>query len=203
VKPPFDLMLVVDPRVDGVLDALARLAVLARGDRIAVQLRAKDASDAVLIALARSIAAVQPAMSRLIVNGRADVARMIAADGVHLPESAPSAVDVRSTLPPGALVGASCHDEASLRRRAGEDVDYVLAGPIGDVPGKPAMPMETFVRMKRACDVPVFALGGIDDAVSADRAIELGASGIAVQRALLDPDGPAWLARWLVRRLAA
>lgn len=201
-RAPFDLMVIVDPRIGGVLDGLARLSEATGGERIAIQLRAKDASDAELISLARHVAAVQPAMSRLLVNGRVEVARAIAADGVHLPESGVQVRDVRASMPDGALVGASCHDERSVRDRESEDCDYVLLGPLGEVPDKPAMRDEDFAQIARAANVPVLALGGIDSELAAARAITLGAAGIAVQRALLDPHGAAWMARWLAGRIA-
>jgi thiamine-phosphate diphosphorylase len=192
---PFALMLVIDPRERGVLEALAQLSERMRGDRLAVQLRAKDATDAALIAMARELAAVQPAMSRLIVNGRAAVARAIAADGVHLPEDAGVIRDARDALAAGALVGASVHDEVGAMRRAAEGADYLVLGPVGDVPGKPAIARASFAAIVARVGIPVLALGGIASEADADAALALGAAGIAVQRALLDPRGRDWLAR--------
>lgn len=191
---PFDLLLVVDPRAPGVLDALARLGDRVRGERVAVQLRAKDATEREVLAAARALAEVQPPMSRLLVNGSVAVARAIAADGVHLPESGGAAPAARAMLAPGALVGASCHDARGVERRAREGVDYVVLGPLGDVPGKPALADEAFAAIARASAVPVVALGGIASAADARRARALGASAIAVQRAILDVDAARWLA---------
>ncbi len=203
MRAPFDVMVIVDPRAAGVLEALARLAAATSGERIAVQLRAKDASDAALIDLAREVSAVLPAMSRLLVNGRLSVARAVAADGVHLPEAGEPVALARAALEAGALVGCSCHDAAGAARRFEQGADYVLLGPLGHVPGKPALPAEAFAAAARAAGGPVLALGGIADEAGADRALALGASGVALTRALLDPAAPAWIARWLARRLAA
>ncbi len=197
---PFDLLLVVDPRIAGVLDALAWLGAEANGERIAVQLRAKDASDVELLHLAREVAAVQPPMSRLLINGRLALARAIAADGAHLPESAASVREARALLLPGTWVGASCHDEAGVRRRASEGADYVSLGPLGAVPGKPSITEEVFASIARATSVPIVALGGITSAADADHALALGASAIALQRGLLSP---AWIPDWLARRHAS
>lgn len=202
-RAPFDLMVIVDPRVDGVLAALARLSDNVRGERVAVQLRAKGASETEVLALARDVAAVQPAMSRLILNGHVSVARAIAADGVHLPEASEAAETARTMLTAGALVGCSCHDEIGVTRRAREGADYVVLGPLGDVPGKPALGADAFAAIVRASTVPIVALGGIASERDADHATELGASAVAIERALLDPDAPTWLARWLERRIAA
>jgi thiamine-phosphate pyrophosphorylase len=201
IAAPFDLMLIVDPRVEGALAALAAWPI--GGQRVAVQLRAKDASDVALLAMAREIAAVQPPMSRLLVNGRVPVARAIAADGVHLPESAEPAHAVRGALAAGALVGASCHDAAGVAQRAAEGADYVLLGPLGSVPGKPALAHETFAEIARTASAPVIALGGIASAAEADRAMSLGASGIAIARALLDTRARESIATWLARSRSA
>ena len=200
MRVPFDLMLVVDPRIAGVLDALAWLGAEANGERIAVQLRAKDTSDAQLLDLAREVAAVQPPMSRIVINDRLALARAIAADGAHLPESAGSVKEARAMLMPGAWVGASCHDDAGVRRRANDGADYVLLGPLGTVPGKPSIAEDRFAAIARATSIPVVALGGIASAADADRALELGASAVAVQRALVSP---AWIPDWLARRRAS
>ena len=199
-RAPFDVMVIVDPRIDGVLDGLSQLSDRASGERIAIQLRAKDASEAELFALARAVAAVQPAMSRLIVNDRATVARAIAADGVHLPEIGGRVEAARRAMSSGALVGCSCHDAAGVAQRASEGADYVMLGPLGEVPGKPPLSADAFRTIASAARVPIVALGGIASREDADRAMALGASAIAVQRALVDPSGPAWIAAWLTSR---
>lgn len=202
-RAPFDLLCVVDPREARALEGLARLSETCRGERVAVQLRAKDATSPERLEMARALAGVQPPGSLLIVNGDVVLARAIAADGVHLPEAGGTIGDARGQLTTGALVGASCHDEAGVRRRESEGADYVVLGPLGDVPGKPAMPRERFARIARATTVPVIALGGIASLEEAERAIALGAAAIAVQRALFAPDANAWLGAFLARRARA
>lgn len=201
-RGPFDLMLVVDPRVEGVLEGLDRIGALVGGERVAVQLRAKEATSAERLGLARDLARVQPPMSRLIVNGDVELARAIAADGVHLPDGAMSAGEARAALAPGALVGASVHDARGVARRTAEGVDYLLLGPLGAVPGKPSIEASAFAAAARATGIAVLALGGIASDEDAERAIALGASGIALQRALVDPGAATWIARWLARRMA-
>jgi thiamine monophosphate synthase len=100
----------------------------------------------------------------------------------------------------GALVGCSCHDAAGVVQRTSEGADYVLLGPLGEVPGKPAFSPDAFRTIASAALVPIVALGGIASRKDADRAMALGASAIAVQRALVDASGPAWIAAWLAAR---
>jgi thiamine monophosphate synthase len=57
--------------------------------------------------------------------------------------------------------------------------------------------------LTRGTRIPVVALGGIASEWDARRAIEAGARGIAIQRALLAPSTPAWAAQWLESRRTA
>ncbi|MFO0683003.1 MAG: thiamine phosphate synthase [Sandaracinus sp.] len=202
-RAPFDLLVVVDPRDGAALEGLGRLGQHCRGDRIAVQLRAKDASTGERLVMARALAGVQPPGSLTIVNGDVALARLIAADGVHLPEASGPVREARAQLAQGALVGASCHDEAGVRRRSDEGADYVVLGPLGEVPGKPSMARDEFARIARATAVPIVALGGLASLVDAEDALALGAAAIAVQRAILAPGAPDWLAAWLASRQGA
>lgn len=202
-RAPFDLLIVIDPRDARACEGLARLGEIGSGDRIAVQLRAKDATTAERLTMARTLAGVQPPGSLTIVNGDVALARLIAADGVHLPEAGGPLPEARAQLGGGALIGASCHDEAGVRRRAGEGADYVVLGPLGEVPGKPAIVRESFARIARTTDVPIVALGGISSLADAEAALSLGAAAIAVQRAILAPDAPRWIAELLARAQGA
>ncbi len=178
------VMLVVDPRARGVLEALDGLRVRLPGERVLVQLRMKEASDAERIAASRELAAVSPIGAALVVNESIATARAIAADGVHLPEASASVADARRALIEGALVGASCHDAAGVERRSGEGADYLVLGPLGDVPGKPSMTAAGFEAAVALARAPVFALGGIVTADEVRRARDLGATGVAIQRGL-------------------
>jgi thiamine-phosphate diphosphorylase len=194
-RAPFDVMLIADPRASGVLEGLARFRDVPHAERLAVQLRAKDASDAELVALAKRVAEVLPPGAALIVNGRVELARAIAADGVHLPEGSMPASEARERLAEGALVGASCHDETGVARRAAEGCDYVILGPVGAVPGKgAAIDLARFARIARSTTVPIIALGGIASHDDATRVLDAGAAGVALQRGVVDPHTPSWVA---------
>ncbi len=202
-RAPFDLLIVIDPRDARACEGLARLGEIGSGDRIAVQLRAKDATTAERLPMARALASVQPPGSLLIVNGDVALARLIAADGAHLPEASGPLAEARALLGSGALLGASCHDESGVRRRAAEGADYLVLGPLGEVPGKPSMARDEFARIACATEVPIVALGGIASLADAEAALALGAAAVAVQRAILAPEAPAWLAAWLASRQGA
>lgn len=135
-----------------------------------IQVREKDLSAHELWEFTRAVVEARgSAMSKILVNERADVAWAAGADGVHLPSQAP-----RVRLP-GLLVARSCHTEEDVRRAA---ADFVTFSPIFESPGKGA-PVG-LSELRRVCQigVPVFALGGITWD-NAPECIAAGAAGVA------------------------
>lgn len=188
----FDLYLVVSGGEPELERALVAVRAAPRG-RLAAQARWKDEPDAVVLArTARLLEAARATAVPVLVSGRADLARAAGASGVHLPERAGPVPDARAALAaPSALVGASCHDERGVRARAAEGADFVVLGPVGDVPGKgPAMDDATFRAIAGHASVPIFALGGVASARDVARVRALGATGIAVQRAICAASDP-------------
>jgi thiamine-phosphate pyrophosphorylase len=192
--PPFRLCLVTDRRGTAgrpLLDVVR--ACLAAG-LPAVQLREKDLEDEALLALGRALrAATREAGARLVVNGRPDLARAVAADGVHLPSGGLDPGAARAAAGPGALVGVSAHSVEEVAAAARAGADYVLFGPVYDTPAKrPFGPPQGLARLGAACRAgaaPVLAIGG----VTAPRVAEVraaGASGVAVIRACLAVPDP-------------
>lgn len=188
----FDLYLVVSGGEPELERALAAVRAAPPG-RVAVQARWKDEPDAVIASrTARLVSAARPRGVPVLVSSRSDLASALGASGVHLPELGEPVMDARAALPPGALVGASCHDEHGVRTRAHEGANFVVLGPVGDVPGKGrALDDATFERIARTAPVPVFALGGISRSADVSRVLGLGAYGIAVQRAICASSTPA------------
>src|SRR5262245_23666589 len=97
------------------LDPLAVLdAFLAGGARF-IQLRDKGTRTGPLTALAgAAVARAHAAGGALIVNDRADVAKLAGADGVHVGQDDLPVEDVRRVLGEDAIVGLSTHDEAQI-----------------------------------------------------------------------------------------
>ncbi|AKF05805.1 thiamine phosphate synthase [Sandaracinus amylolyticus] len=198
----FDLLLITDPSIAGWRDAAVAVIEHAPRGRVALQVRDVRAGAAELAMLARSLRDVTRAHGvPLLVNDRADVARAVDADGAHLKERGLEVHDARVVLGERAIIGASCHDEAGLARRAG--ADYVVLGPFADVPGKgDALGAQRFASMVRTTRVPVLALGGIDAARAAD-AVLAGAHGVAVIRAVLAAPDPVGAMRAMLGAIDA
>jgi thiamine-phosphate pyrophosphorylase len=158
-----------------------------------VQLREKQRPAGELVELAKALMAIFAAYglhTKLLVNGRADVAVAAAADGVHLtahpgeltPGQVRSVFAIAGRGEP--LVSVSCHSATEAQRARDAGTDLILFGPvfekrIGDELVAPGLGLET---LRLACetggDVPVLALGGVDLG-QIDECIAAGAEGIA------------------------
>ena len=116
---------------------LQRIAEAARAGVDYIQVREKDLSARRLEELVREIMSVVGdggAASRLLVNGRTDVALASGADGVHLPSGELPPSEVRTLwmqcsqrLP---VIGVSAHTTAEVRAAEAHGADFVLLAPI-------------------------------------------------------------------------
>jgi thiamine-phosphate pyrophosphorylase len=169
---------------------VARVVAAARAGVDLVQVREKALSDRALLAVVSAVQAALAATStRLLVNGRPDVALAGGAHGVQLPEEGLPVAEVKRAFP-FLTVGASCHSVDAVRRAAGDGADFVLLGPVFATPGKEerALGLDVLAAAVAAVAVPVHAIGGVTPArVPALRAA--GARGGAAIRAFLE--GPA------------
>jgi thiamine-phosphate diphosphorylase len=194
-RAPFDLYWVLDPRPDGAIDRALRVIDGCPPQRVAIQIRAKNAG---LEVHRHALAALEgPAEHRgvaLFVNEHVELAgpRL----GVHLSERSPSIDEVRARLGQRPAIGASCHDAAGIERRRG--ADFMVLGPVLRVPGKNVpLGWERFAALARDAPMPVFALGGIASAEDVRCARDAGARGIALSRALEGDRAPEVLASLL------
>lgn len=182
----FRLLAISDRRSLTGGDLTGWLARLAAAEVDAVQIREKDLNDRALWEIARSARAVLPGATRLLVNGRADVALAAGAGGVHLPGDGVPADALRRRFGPGLLLGVSTHavDEVERARDAG--ADYATFGPVWETPGKGPATGTAELARAAATGLPVYALGGVTierfGAVAA-----AGAAGVAAIRLFQRP----------------
>jgi thiamine-phosphate pyrophosphorylase len=164
-----------------------------------LQLRAKAMPSGALLELAEAIAVLaHQAGGTLVVNDRADLARLAGADGVHVGQDDLSPSAVRRIIGDGAIVGLSTHTVEQLNAAAREPISYLAIGPVFGTSSKNtgydaiglSLVREAAAVARRA-RVPLVAIGGI----TLDRAasvIEAGAASVAVIGDLLttgDPEG--------------
>ncbi|MBW2188109.1 MAG: thiamine phosphate synthase [Deltaproteobacteria bacterium] len=94
---------------------------------VGVQLRAKQASDRQLVQWGRELRTVTHACrGALTVNRRVDVAQIVGADGVHLPELGLPIADVREAWPTFGMLGVSRHDAAGLEAGEQDSASYAF-----------------------------------------------------------------------------
>ena len=170
-----------------VVDSLARA-----GARL-IQLRVKGLSDRRWLAMAgAALAAAHASGAHLVVNDRADIARIAGADGLHVGQEDLTGTDARTVVGPGVLLGVSTHSLEQLGAAATEAVDYLAIGPVFPTRTKdnpdPVVGLEMVRRARAATPRPLVAIGGITRA-NARSVVEAGADGVAVISDLLDaPD---------------
>lgn len=153
-------------------------------DRIAVETGAPaDSGSARFLALATQIASLAREQGAvLIVNDRADIARMAGAAGVHVGQDDLPVADARRVLGPGGIVGLSTHTEAQIDEALGTAATYLAVGPVFETATKDTGYQASglaLVRYAAARGREIVAIGGVtlDNAPSV---LAAGASSVAV-----------------------
>ncbi len=146
--------------------ALAQI-LLTAGARI-VQLRIKDAGSRDLLAAARTIGRLcRNHQAMLIVNDRADIAKLADAAGVHVGQDDLPLAEARRIVGPEKLVGVSTHtlDQACAAEQGG--ADYIGFGAIytgGLKQVRNAQGLDRLRQVRAAVKLPIVAIGGITEA---------------------------------------
>jgi len=174
-----------------------------------LQLRAKHAASGELLDLASAVVErVHAAGGLLVVNDRADIARLAGADGVHVGQDALAPAAVRLVTGGLAFVGLSTQTEGQVDAAMGQPIDYLAVGPVfrttTKATGGDAVGLERVryaAARAGAQGVPVVAIGGITLDL-APAVIAAGATSVAVIGDLLATGDPEKRVRAFVERLA-
>jgi thiamine-phosphate pyrophosphorylase len=168
-------------------------AYLAGGARV-LQLREKERPSGAFLGLADVL--VQRATradALLIINDRADIARLSGAAGVHVGQDDLSVADARKLLPESAIVGLSTHDNRQIDDAIEQRPTYIAVGPVfGTSTKDTGYSARGLDLVRRAAERgrPVVAIGGLTLENMLD-VVRAGASGIAVISDLLNGDPEA------------
>jgi thiamine-phosphate pyrophosphorylase len=96
-----------------------------------LQIRAKSLAGAAFLDLASRIREIAHAAGAiLVVNDRADIARLSGADGVHVGQDDLTAGAARAIVGPSAVIGLSTHTGPQIDAAALQPVTYVAVGPV-------------------------------------------------------------------------
>ena len=173
------------------------------------QVRAKHASGSSLLDLANQIRArADQAGALVIVNDRADIARLAGVSGVHVGQDDLSPASVRSILGETAIVGLSTHTTEQIDRALTEPISYLAIGPVFETSTKDTGYAAVGLRQVRSAAeaaharrVPVVAIGGISLEL-APQVLAAGASSVAVASDLLRDQKPERKVRAYLDRLS-
>lgn len=159
---------------------------------VGVQLRAKRVSDRQLVDWGRALRSVTDAKGcALVVNRRVDVAEIVGADGVHIPELGLPLPEIREHRSSTGMIGVSRHDPSGLAAAEQAGASYAFLSPVFDVPGKSQpMGIHGFGAAIAHVGIPTYALGGIQ-AEDLKALFAAGAFGIAIRRAVYSAADPA------------
>ena len=149
----------------------------------ALQLREKNLTDCELIELGNQLRILTSNYNaKLIMNSRADIAKIIDADGVHLTENSAHANEIKSTFP-DLIVGVSTHSLEAAQTAEAQGADYITFSPIYATPSKanygPPQGLGLLRQVSQEVNLPVLALGGIT-LHRVSECLEQGAFGVAL-----------------------
>ena len=156
-------------------------AALTRGLKL-IQVREKAMAAGELHQFAAQVVdRARPYGARVLINGDAQLARAIGADGVHLTSAQLLALNER---PACEWVAASCHNREEITAATRLGADFVVVGPVAPTPTHPGAAVlgwGGFAQCIADTTLPVYALGGMQVA-DLSKARQQGAHGIAMLR---------------------
>jgi thiamine-phosphate pyrophosphorylase len=172
-----------------------------------IQLRAKQLGSSAFLDLTdATVQLARPYEAQIIVNDRADIARLSGAAGVHVGQDDLPATAARQLLGDEAVVGLSTHTVAQIEAAIRERISYFAVGPVFGTRSKDtgydAVGLEFVAAAVRlAGRLPVVAIGGIT-LENARSVIEAGATSVAVISDLLAGNSPRHRTQAFLQTLA-
>lgn len=186
----FRLYLILDAQVIISKDIvrIAEEAIFSGGVDI-FQLRAKGWPDRQIVQIGRILNGLAHKNKVLfIVNDRADLARTIGADGVHLGQDDLSVEDARAIMGRDKIIGISTHNISQVQQAQKAAPDYIAIGPIFPTATKlktNALTPQILTQLKDKLRLPAIAIGGIN-LHNLNQILDAGFERVAVSRAILE-----------------
>ncbi|MEM7770358.1 MAG: thiamine phosphate synthase [Cyanobacteria bacterium P01_A01_bin.37] len=175
-----------------------------QGGLTLVQYREKQADDVTRIRIGTQLRELCHRYGALfIMNDRADLAKAVDADGVHLGQQDIPIALARQILGPSRLVGRSTTNPDEMHRALSEGADYIGVGPVYETPtkeGKPAAGHDYVRHAAAHSTVPWYAIGGLDTDNLSD-VCSAGAERVAVVRAIMNAEQPSLVTQYFLSQL--
>ncbi|MHC4656889.1 MAG: thiamine phosphate synthase [Planctomycetota bacterium] len=174
-----------------------------------IQLRAKDAEDDKVFALAAEFVQICRTGGILsIINDRADIAVAAGADGVHLGQNDLPVEQARKLALAPLIVGKSTHSLKELEATCKESPTYVSLGPVFPTPTKPGVAPVGLDYVKQGLEkladtgIGHVAIGGITPD-NVEEVLRAGAQCISVCSAVTEASNPTAACRALKEKITA
>lgn len=186
---------------DKFLNAIA--SALKGGVKI-LQLREKNASALRIIELGKKIRILCSMYGALfIINDRADITKILEADGVHLEQDSVDVDSAREILGPNFIVGISAYSPEQSTKAQVDCVDYILFEPVFETAVKPrwqALGQDYLKWAAENIEVPYFVFGGIDSD-NVNGIVDSVAIRVAVSEVIICNENPEKAAELILKKL--
>jgi len=209
MSEPCRLYLITPPTIDDPAAFARRFdEACSGGDVAALQVRLKDAPEAVIAASVRALAPVARAHDvALILNDNPSLAARLGCDGVHIGQRDGTYAEARRAMGKDRIVGVTCHDSRHLAMEAADaGADYVAFGAFFPTATKDAPTRadpEILSIWQESMLIPCVAIGGIT-AENCRPLVAAGADFLAVSAGVWAyPEGPAAAVQALNTEIAA
>jgi thiamine-phosphate pyrophosphorylase len=170
---------------------LETLQDVIQGGADAVQLREKTMSDNEFFALAKEFKKITSRTKTIfMVNDRAEIAKKVDADGLHIGQSDINIYAARKIIGHDKILGVSTHTIAQARRAQREGADYIGVGPIFYTETKshePPVGLDYLKQATKEITIPFVAIGAIT-LENLNEVLNAGGSRIAVCSAIIGND---------------
>ena len=145
---------------------LETLQEVIKGGADAVQLREKTMPDSKFLTLAKEFRRITLQSKTLfIVNDRAEIAKKVDADGLHIGQSDLNIHNARMIIGYNRILGVSTHNIVQARKAQQEGADYISVGPVFYTATKdyePPVGLDYLREVKREITIPFVAIGAIN-----------------------------------------
>lgn len=157
-----------------------------------IHLRKTSLSDAQFVSLAeQTVCIARKFQARLIIHRRAEIARIVGADGVHLGARSLPISSAKEIIGTKGFVGYSAHSIAEALQAEASGADYLFFSPVSSTISKQPVRSPLGVKaLQKLCSqarCPVVALGGIS-ALTLNSVLQAGADGVGVLGSIWNED---------------